>query len=133
MDIFDEYFEKLPDWLRWILIIPASILAYFLVNFLANISGQLLNFFSREPWSDKMFTHLISPGLAGFFAIAIAIALAPRARPTVSFLITGFWLVTYGALVIFAFLAGDWKSAIPGVVSAGTAIWAFAEFKSKSE
>ena len=131
MEILDEYFEKLPDWLRWILILPASLLVYVLANVLTNIAGKLLEFFSRDPWSDKVFTHLVSPGVAGFFAIAIAIALAPRAKPTVAFLITGVWLLIYGALITFAFLTGDWKSAIPGFVSAGTAIWAYVQFKSE--
>jgi hypothetical protein len=131
VDIFDQYIDKLPSWLRWILILPASLSVYVLANLLANFAGKLLNFFSREPWSDKLFTHLVSPGVAGFFAIAIAIALAPRAKPTVAFVITGVWLFVYGASITFAFLTGDWRSAIPGFVSAGTAIWAYVQFKSE--
>jgi hypothetical protein len=131
MDTFDKYCDKLPSWLRWILIFPASLLVYVLANILTNIAGKLLEFFSRDPWSDKLFTHLVSPGVAGFFAIAIAIALAPRAKPTVAFLITGIWLLIYGALITFAFLTGDWRSAIPGLVSAGTTIWAYVQFRSE--
>ncbi len=131
MDIFDQYFDKLPSWLRWIFILPASLLVYLLANFFTNIAGKLLEFFSRDPWSDKLFTHLVSPGVAGFLAVGIAIGLAPRAKPTVAFLITGFWLLIYGGLITFAFLAGDWSSAIPGFVSAGTAVWAYVQFKSE--
>ena len=133
MESFDEYFEKLPDWLRWVLIIPSSILVYFLANLIVNIAGKLLDFFSRDPWNEKLFTHLISPGVAGFFAVAIAIALAPRARPFVSFLITSIWLFVYGGLLTFAFLAGDWKSAIPCLISAVAAIMAFIQYKSEHQ
>ena len=131
MGTIDDYFDKLPEWLRWILLIPGSLLIYVLANLLTNIAGKLLEFFSRDPWSDKLFTHLVSPAVAGFFSIAIAIALAPRAKPTVAFLATGVWFLIYGALITFAFLTGDWRSAIPGFVSAGTSMLAYVQFKSE--
>ena len=133
MDIFDEYFNKMPGWLRWILVLPASLLVYVLAELLTNMAGNLLEFFSRDPWSHKLFTHLLSPGVAGFYAIAIAIALAPKAKPIVAFSITAVWLVIYGAAFTIAFLTSDWRSAIPGLVSTGTAIWAYVQFKSEQD
>jgi len=120
----------MPDWLRWIFVIPVSLLVYVLANMMTNIAGRLLDFFSRDPWSDKFFTHLVSPGIAGFFAVTIAIEMAPKAKSTIALLITGIWLLIYGALMTFAFMTADWKSAIPLFVSGGTAIWSYVDFKS---
>ena len=131
MDTLEELFEKIPNWIRWILICPISVLTYFLVNMLSNIAGTVLNFFSRDPWSDKFFTHLVSPGFAGFASIAIAIALAPKGQRQVGLLITGVWLLVYGAITMLAFANGDWKSAIPGIVSAAASIFAYVELKPK--
>ena len=131
MDTLEELFEKIPNWIRWILICPISVLTYFLVNMFSNIAGTVLNFFSRDPWSDKFFTHLVSPGFAGFASIAIAIALAPKGQRQVGLLITGVWLLVYGAVTMLAFANGDWKSAIPGIVSAAASIFAYVELKPK--
>jgi hypothetical protein len=131
MDTLEKLFEKIPNWIRWILICPISVLTYFLVNMFSNIAGTVLNFFSRDPWSDKFFTHLVSPGFAGFASIAIAIALAPKGQRQVGLLITGVWLLVYGAVTMLAFANGDWKSAIPGIVSAATSIFAYVELKPK--
>jgi len=129
MEALDKLFEKLPGWVRWILILPASVMTYFLVNLLSNIAGPVLNFFSRDPWSDKFFTHLVSPGLGGYASIAIAIAMAPKWQGQVGLLMTGVWLLVYGAATMLAFSNGDWRSAIPGIVSATTSILAYVQLK----
>lgn len=132
MDDFERYCEKLPKWLRWIVLFPVSVLFYVLANFLLNIGGKLLEFFSRDsPWSDKIFTHLISPGVAGFYAVGVAIAMAPGAKSTTALLITGVWLMIYGGAAFFAAMVGDWGAVIPSVVSAGAAIMGYSDFKSK--
>ena len=132
MDDFESYCEKLPSWLRWILVLPTTLFFYVLANFLLNIAGKLLEFFSRDsPWSDKIFTHLISPGVAGFFAVWVAIAMAPRAKSRTALLITGIWLMIYGGAAFFAAMVGDWGAVIPCVVSAGAAIMGYSDFKSK--
>lgn len=132
MDEFESYCEKLPSWLRWILVLPTTVLFYVLANFLLNIAGKLLEFFSRDsPWSEKIFTHLISPGVAGFYAVGVAIAMAPGAKSRMALLITGVWLMFYGGAAFFAAMLGDWGAVIPSVVSAGAAIMGYLDFKSK--
>lgn len=129
MELLEDLFEKIPNWIRWILICPLSVLTYLLGNMITNIAGTLLNFFSRDPWSDKVFTHLVSPGVAGYASVAVAIALAPKGKIKVGLLITGVWLIAYGAVIMLAFANGDWKSAIPGIASAATAVYAYVQLK----
>lgn len=129
MDELNYHFEKLPAWLRWILFLPLSVFVYFAANFLTNIAGTAINFFSREPWSDRLFTHLVSPAVAGYFSVTFAVAMAPRNKATVSLMIVALWLLVYGALVTFSILAGDWKSAIPGIVSAATCFFSYIHIK----
>ncbi len=132
MDDFERYCDKMPRWLRWILLFPASVLFYVLANFLINIAGKLLDFFYRDPvWSDKIFTHLISPGVAGFYAVGVAIAIAPGAKSTTALFITGTCLMIYGGAGFFAAMIGDWGAVIPCVVSAVAAIMGYSDFKSK--
>jgi len=131
VEILEVYFRKIPDWLRWILILPFSVLSYLLTTVASNILGKVIEFFSRDPVSEKVFTHLLSPGFAGFMAIAVVIVLAPNAKQKVAFAVTGLWLIFYGASSAFAILIGDWKSTIPVLVSTGTSIWSYMQFKSK--
>jgi hypothetical protein len=133
MDIFDSYFERLPSWIRWVLFLPLSVFVYVAANFLTNIGGALLNFFSREPWSDRLFTHLVSPAVAGYFSVSFAVAMVPKNKLTFALIITAIWILIYGVLITFSVLTGDWKSAIPGVVSAVTAVYSYVEIKGSQQ
>ena len=132
METLVDFFKKIPNWLRWILIFPTSIFTYFVADFLTNILGKLAIFFSRDPWSDKVFTHLLAPGVAGYSSIVIAIAMAPKGQGQVAMLMTGIWLVAYGAMITVAFASGDWKSAIPGVASAVASLYAYINYRPKN-
>jgi hypothetical protein len=129
LEVFEEYFEKLPSWIRWILFLPLSIIVYVLSNFLTNIGGVLMNFLSLHPMSDKLFTHIISPAVAGYLAVAFAFAMVPAKKIIVFLIITGIWMIVYGAVVAFALLVNDWRSAIPGIVSAVTATFCYMYYK----
>ena len=133
METIEQYFAKLPNFIRWLAFLPLSVITYVMANFLTNIAGKLLEFFSRDPWSDKVYTHLISPGVAGYFSIAIAIAMVPQRKKFVSFLLTAFWLLAYGVLISVALFTDDWKSAIPGVVSAVAAVFSYVHCKERQE
>ena len=80
-----------------------------------------MNFLSLHPMSDKLFTHIISPAVAGYLAVAFAFAMVPAKKIIVFLIITGIWMIVYGALVAFALLVNDWRSAIPGIFSAVSA------------
>jgi hypothetical protein len=131
LEVFDEYFERLPSWIRWILFLPLSIIVYVLSNFLTNIGGVLMNFLSLHPMSDKLFTHIISPAVAGYLAVAFAFAMVPTKKIIIFLIITAIWMIVYGAVVAFAFLVDDWRSAIPGIISAVTATFCYMHYKEK--
>ena len=129
MEVFDEYFEKLPSWIRWILFLPMSIIVYVLSNFLTNIGGALMNFLSLHPMSDKLFTHIISPAVAGYLSVSFAFAMVPAKKVFIFLMITAIWMLIYGALIAFAFLVNDWRSAMPGIVSTVTATFCYVHYK----
>ena len=79
--------------------------------------------------SDKLFTHIISPAVAGYFSVAFAFAMVPAKKAIIFLMITAIWMLIYGAVIAFAFLVDDWKSAIPGIFSTVMATFCYIKYK----
>ena len=105
--------EKLPSWLRWTLLPLASIGTYVVVNFVVSIIGSLLDFLSRSPWGSNFSTHVVAPGLAGYWAIAAIAVVAPGGRATASLVGSGCWMFVFGAATFFALLNPGWGTLLP--------------------
>jgi hypothetical protein len=131
MDEFDRYVGKIPKILRWISILPASILMYFITTVLMNLLGKLVVFFyGNYGLGEKFFTHLLAPAVAGYLSIYISTVLAPSGRKTVALLISCLWMMIYGGLVIMTVITQDWYTLIPCLASPAAALYAYSQIKS---
>ncbi len=107
------FIEKLPAWLRWMLMPFASIGTYVVVNFVVGIVGSLLDFLSRSPWGSSFSTHVVAPAVAGYFAIATIAVVAPAGRATASLAGSGCWMFVFGVATFFALLNPGWGTLLP--------------------
>jgi hypothetical protein len=132
MDEFDRYAMKIPKVLRWVLILPASLLVHLLTTVLMNLLGKLSMFFyANYGLGEKFFTHLLAPAVAGYLSIYISTILAPSGKKTVALLITCLWMLVYGCLTMVAVITQNWYTLIPCLASPAAALYAYAQIKSE--
>ena len=90
---------KLPKWLRWILLPFVSFLTILLVNILGKLAAKILLFLSNPGgWSENFFEFFLNPGIAGFCAVYIAMAFAPKNKKFVGYAAAFVWIAIAGAL-----------------------------------
>lgn len=122
-------FPALPTWARWALLLPFSIVTYFLINFLCNLLGTLLQFIGRDPYNEKIFTHFISPCVAGFFCVSWPSDWAPKAPKTVGLVLSAIWMAAFGAWAFLGFRLHGFSGLLGPVFSTIGAVYAFSEIR----
>ena len=130
MEFFEKTIEKIPNFLRWTLIAPISILSYWISAILIEKSGELIIFLSRGGWGIGFFTHIIGPLGGGFCAVAAAIMLAPTGKHLCGLIVSGLWCLFFGAAAFFVFRVSSWIDVIPSIVSCVGAYLAFQSLSS---
>lgn len=119
-----DVFLRPPSWTRWIMFLPVSAGAYFVVFWGVVLGSKVLDFFSRPGvggWGANFFELLIAPALAGYYAIAAPMFIAPSQRRAVALTIVAIWMVVYGVLAGAVVFSGSWKVMLAIVTSiAGT-------------
>ena len=134
MEILFNIFSKIPNWLRWILILPLSITTYFICNIVVNVIGKILVFVIRDPiFNHNIFTHIISPAVAGYLSLILGVAISPSKQSLVSFLLVCLWLFVYGVLIFFAFVGHKWYDSIAVLISSIALIYAYIQLKDEIE
>lgn len=103
--------ERFPGWLRWLFLPVVSIVAYFVISIAVSLVGRIIVFLgsTRGGWSENFFDYLVSPGVAGFYAVSAGGFVAPRAKQLTSTAIAGIWICMAGAATFFVVLDGNWK------------------------
>jgi hypothetical protein len=134
MEILFNLFSKIPNWLRWILIFPISIVTYFISNIVVNVIGKILGFVIRDPiFNDNIFTHFISPAVAGYLCLVLGVAISPSKQPLISFILVCLWLFIFGVLLFFAFVEHKWYDSIAVFISSIALIYAYIQLKNEIE
>lgn len=116
----NEFIEKLPAILRWILIPIASVLSYVIVSMAVNIGGWIVTFLSsdRGGWGINFWTYLISPGLSGWVAVYISAILAPNGKRATAIVLAGVWFLLSGIFAYTSVMTGQWANLIAVVSTA---------------
>lgn len=122
-----DFIEKIPNFWRWILIPISSIFTWLLVLFVGKIVGKLVVFIQAGlGYSENFFEYLLNPGLAGYFAVLIAILFAPRKKRIVGIVLGVFWVMVAGIMAFAAVLISNWASllaAVATLIGCGVAIY----------
>lgn len=118
--IRSEFVERIPHLIRWLLIPLASLFSYLLTAFAINILGLILVYFGPAygGWNEKLFSHLVSPGISGFVAIYVCAILAPSAKRGVAIFISAVWFVLAGGMLALAVWSAEWSTSLAVVSTA---------------
>ena len=115
-----KFLENLPTWLRWILFLPGSVVAFLIAYWAAVIGGRIMNFLGPVGgygWGDNFFVHLLGPGFAGYASIMAVQLLVPNKKRLVSLLVSGTWLLLLGFLGTYAVLTKEWPYLLSAISS----------------
>jgi len=116
---------KLPKWLRWILLPFVSFLTILLVNILGKLAAKILLFLSNPGgWSENFFEFFLNPGIAGFCAVYIAMAFAPKNKKFVGYAAAFVWIAIAGAIAVFNFMLREWPSVLQSVTTIAGCVFA---------
>jgi hypothetical protein len=132
-----ELIEKLPNWLRWILVPFAVVLTFLIVSILSNLffwfQGNMLGI-GEGAWLDQIWKNILSPAITGFASVYLGVFCAPSKRKIVA-LVIGAILVMLGGFSLFSLLSrGDWWGVLNVVATVGGIGGAiYGVFEDKSE
>jgi hypothetical protein len=93
MDEYEDLFRKLPNWLRWIIFIPVSVICYTLFFFLVRISYGYIGYDLDSPIGIALqqFSSIAGFLFGCFFCV-----------PKYNYIITGVFSVIWGFISLFA-------------------------------
>lgn len=117
----NKFSENLPNWLRWVLFLPASAAAFLIAYWAAVIGGRIMNFLGPAgggAWGDNFFVHLLGPGVAGYASILVVQLLVPQKKRLFSLLASGIWLLLLGFSGTYAVLTREWPNLLGAISSA---------------
>ena len=124
-----EYIEKLPSWLRWILLPFGCVLAMLLVHLLARIffwlQGRMLGL-GDGAWLQLVTDYVISGGLTGYATVQVGSMIAPSHRKIVSLVVGGLVVMLSGLSISVMLARHQWWNAVDvlaTVIGAGIAIY----------
>ncbi len=113
MDGLETFFEKIPNWLRWILVPITTVLTAVVVWFLAGIAAKIMVFFDGgRGWGENFFQYLLIPGFAIFWSVMTGALMAPRYRSSTALILGALWSFGAGVFTFFSVLTSTWASLI---------------------
>lgn len=123
----DSFIDRIPNWLRWVLLLPGTVLVYLIVHVVVAVVGSFLDFMSGTPYGTNMTKYLIAPGFAGYWAVGFVYMLQPSPRYPATVVGTGFMMFLFGAASFYAVLDPSWRAVVPVVASTVGAWMAFVQ------
>lgn len=121
--------EKLPTWLRWILVPVAAVVAMYFTTFATNLifwlQGKLLGL-DDEAWLHSIWRNILGPALTGYATVYAPVYMSPDGKKVVAIVVGAIMMMMGGAITISDMATRNWwgtLSAIATVLGAGVAIY----------
>ena len=114
-----DFVNKLPNFLRWLLLPFASIITWWLVNFLGQFAAKLIIFLSNPAggWGENFFLYLLNPGISGYCAVYVAMLFAPSKRLYVAYISGFIWIAFSVAAGVLAAVTYSWPAVLACVAT----------------
>ena len=117
----------MPNWLRWTLVLPVAVIAYFAIQVVVGIGSERLPLSDYLQDSASQFINSIL-GPWAFVYPSSKIAPAGKSSQTAVFLTTLFFIITIvmGYILLRADITGHptWWFVVTGLVSLGSVVMA---------
>ncbi len=102
MDIASDYFiSKWPNWLRWVLMVPAAILGSFIVPWIVRIIMS----FSEDGESWRIFAEIVQSFMFGLVFVIIAAYTAPKYQLTTAIIFLTVTCLFGGMILMLGLIA----------------------------
>ena len=117
-----ETIEKMPNWLRWILVPIAVILSFVVFSLLSQgfvwLQSRMFGL-GEDAWLEKIWFNVLAPAITGYFTVIAGVVCAPTNKKVVS-LVTGILLFMLGGISLLSLLGrSDWWGMINVVATVG--------------
>ncbi len=79
-------------------------------------------------FDEKFYSYLVSPSLAGFCSVYVAMMFAPTGKIGTGTFMSCLWCAAYGAMAFFSVVSGQFSLLIPvaaGSIGSVYALYAF--------
>lgn len=79
-------------------------------------------------FDEKFYSYLVSPSLAGFCSVYVAMMFAPTGKIGTGTFMSCLWCAAYGAMAFFSVVSGQFSLLIPvaaGSIGSVCALYAF--------
>lgn len=109
----DNMNTRLLTIIRWIILLPASIVALFLTNTIVKEIYQITaaKYVDSDSWLTLIFFDVISYGVAGIAYVLVGYFIAPNGKKVTSIILAGIILLVSGAaLFVTNFITKDYYS-----------------------
>jgi hypothetical protein len=124
-----ELIEKLPIWLRWLLVPVSTVISFAVVSLLTGLVISFQNWvFGIQDGSivDKISINVIAAYVIGFASIFVGIKFAPTSRKKVALILGGCYVLVIGFLLNNLFQNGeiwDYISVTFNLIGMGVAVY----------
>lgn len=124
-----NYIDKVPNWLRWILVPIASIIAGVLITVMGRIFFWLqakMSGIGEGAWLDLIWTSVFVGGVTGFGLIYAGAHIAPSGKKMVALCLGALWIMAGGTSIYLSILKSNWWEVVEivsTIVGIGSAIY----------
>lgn len=91
-----EFIEKIHPVFRWLLFIPAGMVAFIIFTF-ANLVS--LNYFFGYNMSETIIGSVIRNFMGVYVGVGVTVLFAPKGRIIIASIITGFFVMVLGGVI----------------------------------
>jgi len=130
-----DYINKLPNWLRWVLIPFASIFAMFVIHWVSQFFAGIQSYqvgSETGGFFDNIFRNTLAPAMTGFASIYAGVLMAPKGKKIASLILAAILILMLSITLLSGLEIGDfWKiiNVIFTIIGLGAAVYTTFESK----
>lgn len=101
------FIDKLPNWLRWILVLPGALATFILANVAISIFYMLFGDRYLPETMKHFFIQFINGIVASYYYVFVGTYIAPKFKPTVAIVLTVIFSLLIGILLALTLVSGN--------------------------
>lgn len=92
------FVDKWPDWLRWILFLPISLMAYVILQIIITFLNNIASAHYLPEWLLPYFNQFITSAVVPYLYVVTGATVAPKSKFIVSIILTAIYAVFIGSV-----------------------------------
>jgi hypothetical protein len=130
-----EFINKLPNWLRWVLVPFASICAMFVIHWVSQFFADIQSYYIGSEtggFFDNIFRNTLAPAMTGFATVFGGVLVAPKGKKITSLILASILILISTMTLLSGLEVGNfWKiiNVIFTIIGLGVAVYTTFESK----